>query len=187
MDYTQAKYMENKVVDYYENEFKKVDPNSIKIYVNEYDYADLVMQDSKGNNHCIEVKYRTYDYKTLLFTGTFVDKAKLDNIKQRYGVSKFTLITLTSDGRFFKSIIHDKLLVVNKKAPKKSCFGEKEYVYKDFYVTNSHIETGYTSDLDVNKRPFIFEEVMLRGLTEEQQIKFKAILEKNKTKLQGDR
>lgn len=132
--YDKAKDIENKVTDYYEQLFKRVDPKSTKGGSNQYDFADLIMYDSKMMAHCLEVKTRSYTYGELLELGSIlVEEKKLINIRNKYGCSNFTLITITKDNKIIKSKVNDSLEIKEYKAPISSCW-DRRYIKKRMYV-----------------------------------------------------
>lgn len=170
--YDKAKEQEDKVTEYYEDKFLKYDSEAKRIIVNQYDYSDLIMFDSKGKYHCLEVKYRRFDKAFHLREGVMVDYDKLIHICNKFNVKYFTLITLTSDGFYFKTKIDSNCYSEMRKLPKKSCFGAKEYIEKRVILTKNHEEIGYTSELDKHRVKADWSK-LLSNIQESEFLKFK--------------
>ena len=121
------------------------------IEIDRYSPADLIIKDSMGNYHCLEVKVREnpYTLEHISNQGTWVEKMKLDKLKELYGVNSFTLITITSDKYFIRTIIDYNCDIEERLCKKTTVFWNTERVRKIFLVQKKFEQVGKAQDIGV--------------------------------------
>lgn len=151
MSYDRYKRIEQQIIDYYINKFKEVDKLCRVVDVDRYSPADLIIQDNRGNYHCLEIKVReepyTLEYVTI--QGTWVEKNKLDRLKELYDVNSFTLITITSDKYFIRTIIDYDCEREERLCKRTTAFRDYERVKKIFLVQKKFEQIGKAQEIGV--------------------------------------
>lgn len=151
MSYNKYKDIEQQIINYYTMLFKNVDNMCEVIEIDRYSPADLIIKDSMGNYHCLEVKVREnpYTLQHISGQGTWVEKIKLDKLKELYDVNSFTLITVTSDKYFIRTIIDYSCEVEERLCKRTTVFGNTDMVRKVFLVQKKFEQIGKAEEIGV--------------------------------------